>query len=121
MAAHLAPRPNLGLGLRLGAIPEVHACLDLSDGLSRDLRNLAEASGLSIVADRDLDEDALRGGEDYARCFDTSLPQAELEARLGLPLVPVGRAVPRGPAPLLVYDGETPRALPDLGFDHFAP
>ncbi len=121
VAAHLAPRPNLGLGLRLGAIPEIHACLDLSDGLSRDLRNLAEASGLSIVADRDLDEDALRGGEDYARCFGTSLPQAELEARLGLPLVPVGRAVPRGPAPLLVYDGETPRALPDLGFDHFAP
>lgn len=121
VAAHLAPRPNLGLGLRLGAIPEIHACLDLSDGLSRDLRNLAEASGLSIVVDRDLDEDALRGGEDYARCFGTSLPQAELEARLGLPLVPVGRAVPRGPAPLLVYDGETPRALPDLGFDHFAP
>lgn len=121
VAAHLAPRPNLGLGLRLGAIPEIHACLDLSDGLSRDLRNLAEASGLSIVADRDLDEDALRGGEDYARCFGTSLPQAELEARLGLSLVPVGRAVPRGLAPLLVYDGETPRALPDLGFDHFAP
>jgi len=121
LAAHLAPRPNLGLGLRLGAIPEVHACLDLSDGLSRDLRNLAEASGLSIVVDRDLDEDALRGGEDYARCFGSSLSQAELEARLGLALIPVGRAVPKGPAPLLVYDGETPRAMPDLGFDHFAP
>lgn len=121
LAAHLAPRPNLGLGLRLSAIPEVHACLDLSDGLSRDLRNLAEASGLSIVVDRDLDEDALRGGEDYARCFGAALSQAELEARLGLALIPVGRAVPRGPAPLLVYDGEAPRALPDLGFDHFAP
>jgi len=121
LAAHLAPRPNLGLGLLLGAIPEVHACLDLSDGLSRDLRNLAEASGLSIVVDQDLDEDALRGGEDYARCFGASLPQAQLEARLGLALIPVGRAVPRGLAPLLVYDGESPRALPDLGFDHFAP
>ncbi|MCE1203856.1 MAG: AIR synthase related protein [Holophagaceae bacterium] len=121
LAAHLAPRPNLGLGPRLGAIPEVHACLDLSDGLSRDLRNLAEASGLSIVVDQDLEEDALRGGEDYARCFGSNLPQAELQARLGLALIPVGRAVPRGPAPLLVYDGETPRALPDLGFDHFAP
>lgn len=121
LAAHLAPRPNLGLGPRLGAIPEIHACLDLSDGLSRDLRNLAEASGLSILVAPDLEEDALRGGEDYARCFGSSLPQAELEARLGLALIPVGRAVPRGPAPLLVYDGETPRALPDFGFDHFAP
>ena len=121
LEAHLAPRPNLGLGLRLAAIPEVHACLDLSDGLSRDLRNLAEASHLSILVAPDLDEDALRGGEDYARCFGSSLPQAELEARLGLALIPVGRAVEPGPAPLLVYDGTAPRALPDLGFDHFAP
>jgi len=121
LAAHLAPRPNLGLGLRLAAIPEVHACLDLSDGLSRDLRSLAEASGLSIVVDQDLDEDALRGGEDYARCFGSSLSQSDLEARLGLPLFSVGLVQPRGVAPLLVYDGNAPRALPDLGFDHFAP
>jgi thiamine-monophosphate kinase len=121
LEAHLAPRPNLGLGLQLAAMPEVHACLDLSDGLSRDLRNLAEASGLSIVVDPRLDEDALRGGEDYARCFGAALSQAELEERLGRALIPVGRAVEPGPGPLLVYDGEAPRALPDLGFDHFAP
>ena len=77
LEAHLAPRPKLGLGLQLAEIPEVHACLDLSDGLSRDLRNLAEASGLSIAVAPDLDEDMLRGGEDYARCFGSSLPQAE--------------------------------------------
>ena len=119
LAAHLAPRPRLGLGLRLAAIPEVHACLDLSDGLSRDLRNLAEASRLSILVDPDLDEDALRGGEDYARCFGSSLPQAELEARLGLPLIPVGKVLPRGDSPLLAYDGDSFRPLPDLSFDHF--
>jgi thiamine-monophosphate kinase len=119
LEAHLAPRPRLGLGLRLAALPEVHACLDLSDGLSRDLRNLAEASGLSIAVDPGLDEDALRGGEDYARCFGSSLPRAELEARLGLPLVQVGRALPRGESPLLAYDGDSLRPLPDLSFDHF--
>ena len=121
LEAHLAPRPNLGLGLQLAAMPEVHACLDLSDGLSRDLRNLAEASGLSIVVNPGLGEDALQGGEDYARCFGADLPQAELERRLGRSLIPVGRAVEPGPGPLLVYDGKAPRALPDLGFDHFAP
>jgi thiamine-monophosphate kinase len=121
LEAHLAPRPNLGLGLQLAALPEVHACLDLSDGLSRDLRNLAEASGVSIVVAPGLDEDALRGGEDYARCFGADLPQAELERRLGRTLLAVGRAVEPGPGPLLVYDGKAPRALPDLGFDHFAP
>lgn len=125
LLAHLAPAPNLGLGRRLAAIPEIHACLDLSDGLSRDLRNLALASGLSIAVDPDLDEDALRGGEDYARCFGTSLPQDDLEKRLGLALIPVGRALEPGAlepgmAPLLVYDGSLPRPLPDLGFDHFA-
>jgi thiamine-monophosphate kinase len=121
LEAHLDPRPNLGLGLKLAAIPEVHACLDLSDGLSRDLINLAEASRLSILVDPELDEDALQGGEDYARCFGSSLAQAELEHRLGLSLIPVGRAVERGQGPLLVYDGNAPRALPDLGFDHFTP
>ena len=121
LEAHLNPKPNLGLGLTLAAMPEVHACLDVSDGLSRDLRNLAEASHLSIVVDPGLDEDALRGGEDYARCFGTNLPQAELERRLGRTLLPVGHAMEPGPAPLLVYDENGPRALPDLGFDHFAP
>lgn len=121
LEAHLAPRPNLGLGLLLAAMPEVHACLDLSDGLSRDLRNLAEASRVSIAVTPKLDDDALRGGEDYARCFGADLSQAELERRLGRTLIHVGHAVEPGPGPLLVYDGKTPRALPDLGFDHFAP
>ncbi|GLH66931.1 thiamine-phosphate kinase [Geothrix edaphica] len=119
LEAHLAPRPRLGLGLLLAGIPDIHACLDLSDGLSRDLRNLAEASGLSIAVDPALDEDALRGGEDYARCFGSSMPQAELEARLGLPLIPVGEALPRGESPLLAYDGRSLHPMPDLSFDHF--
>jgi len=117
--AHLNPRPNLGLGLRLASIPEVHACLDLSDGLGRDLRNLAEASKVSILVDEGLDEETLRGGEDYARCFGSDLPQSELEQRLDQVLIPVGRAMEPGPAPWLVYDGTGTRALPDLGFDHF--
>jgi thiamine-monophosphate kinase len=120
LQAHLNPRPHLGLGVLLAAIPEVHACLDLSDGLTRDLRNLAEASGLSIAVDPNLDEEALQGGEDYARCFGSSLTQVELEARLGQTFIPVGRAVTAGAAPLLVYDGSGTRILPDLGFDHFA-
>jgi len=120
LAAHLNPRPNLGLGLQLASIPEIHACLDLSDGLSRDLHNLAEASKVSILVDGGLDEETLRGGEDYARCFGSALPQSELEQRLGQALIPVGRALEPGPATLLVYDETGTRALPDLGFDHFA-
>ncbi|WP_306601451.1 thiamine-monophosphate kinase [Geothrix sp. 21YS21S-2] len=121
VSAHLDPRPRIGLGPRLAAIPEVHACMDISDGLSRDLRTLALASGRSIVLDRALSPDAVTGGEDYARCFSSSLPRAALERILGIPLIPVGTALDGGEGPLLHYDGDTLRPLPDLSFDHFAP
>jgi thiamine-monophosphate kinase len=119
IAAHLDPKPNLGLGPKLAAMGEVHACLDLSDGLSRDLRSMAQASGLSIEVDAGLGEDALRGGEDYARCFGSSLPRAELEARLELPLLAVGRAISKEDAPLFLYDGNSRVPLDDQSFDHF--
>lgn len=119
LAAHLDPLPNLGLGPKLAAIPEIHACMDLSDGLSRDLRTMAHASGVSIEVDASLGEDAIRGGEDYARCFGSNLPKAELEARLGLPLTVVGRAIPEEAAPLFLYDGKTRVPMDDLSFDPF--
>ena len=121
LAAHLDPRPNLGLGLRLAEMPEVHACIDVSDGLSKDLRMLAEAFNLSILLSSDLGPDQLFGGEDYARCFSSSLDRAVLEARLGLSLICVGEAVALREAALLIYDGETARPLEDHSFDHFAP
>lgn len=119
LAAHLDPNPNLGVGLRLAELPEVHAAIDLSDGLSKDLRMLAEASGVSVVLEPSLGEDALRGGEDYARCFGSSLSQPCLEAHLGRRLFPVGQVVPRGDSPLLLYDGEVLRPVQDQSFDHF--
>jgi thiamine-monophosphate kinase len=121
LQAHLDPRPNLGLGLRLAELPEVSAAMDLSDGLSRDLRMMAQASGLSIRLTPGLDPEALRGGEDYARCFGTALPRETLEARLGRPLIEVGVAIPRGPGPIVLYDGGEDRPLADLSFDHFTP
>jgi thiamine-monophosphate kinase len=121
LAAHLDPSPNLGLGPRLSLISEVHACIDISDGLSRDLRNLARAAGLSVVLEAGLGPDSIQGGEDYARCFSSSLPQAELQSRLGISLIPVGLAVEQAEAPLLHYDGGELRPYPDRAFDHFAP
>ena len=120
LRAHLDPSPNLGLGPRLARIPEVHACIDLSDGLSRDLRNLAGASGLSVVLDPALDADSLQGGEDYARCFTAGLGREELQEALGTALVSIGYAVERAEGPLLHYDGGSLRPFPDQGFDHFA-
>jgi thiamine-monophosphate kinase len=120
LAAHLDPRPNLGLGVRLAGIPEVHACLDLSDGLSKDLRAMADASGLSVVLAPDLGPEAVEGGEDYARCFTSALPREILEDLLSMPLIPVGHAIPRGASALLHYDGTRLSPYPDRSFDHFA-
>ena len=120
LQAHLDPRPNLGLGPRLALLPGVHACMDISDGLSKDLRMLADASGLSLVLEPGLAADAVRGGEDYVRCFSSALPQEELEDRLGLPLIRVALTVARGQAPLLHYDGGSLRPMADQSFDHFA-
>ncbi len=119
LAAHLDPRPRLGLGVRLAELPEVHACLDLSDGLSRDLRNLAQASKVSIRVDARLGADALYGGEDYTRCFGSSLDKQSLESRLGLPLLEVGEVLEIGASPVLLYDGSSVRPLDDLSHEHF--
>lgn len=126
LRAHLDPEPNLGLGPRLAALPAVHACLDLSDGLAEDLPRLAQASGVSLRLAAAIQGTGLDGadgaallsaGEDYARCFGAGMAQAELEDALGTKLYPVATVEARGPAPVIHYDGSPLRAR---GFDHFA-
>ncbi len=119
LACHLNPAPRLGLGPSLAALPEIHACMDLSDGLSRDLALLARASGVTIRMAPGLADDELFGGEDYTRCFASSLRQSDLESRLGIPLHRVGTAAVEGASPLLVYDGAAWNPLDDRSFDHF--
>ena len=80
---------------------------------------LAQVSSLSVLLDPGLQAEEIAGGEDYARCFASSLPRAELEIRLGLPLRAVGEVVARGESPLLIYDGVSRRPLPDQSYDHF--
>jgi len=87
---HIRPVPRVEAGLRLAADPEVHALMDLSDGLSKDCRTLSYENKLGII----LKYDALRipkemiqlsaevgiavqdwflnGGEDYELLFAAS-------------------------------------------------
>ena len=120
IGCHLDPRPLLGLGPRLAELPEVHACMDLSDGLSRDLRMLADASGVTLRLAPGLDQDELAGGEDYARCFASSLGKEDLATRLSQSFTEVASVVERAAAPLLVYDGGSWISMDDRSFDHFA-
>ncbi len=117
---HLRPEPRLALGRflreRLGAT----ACMDLSDGLSLDLRRLAEASRLSaeieappLYPGASLDQ-ALHGGEDYELLF-TVPPRIHVPENFeGLPLTRIGW-MRRGHPGMVKLDG---RILEPLGYDH---
>lgn len=81
--AHCIPRPHIEEGLFLARTGAVHACIDVSDGLSSDLMHIAEESDVGFTLDGDalpLSQDllqycnergysateyALAGGEDY--------------------------------------------------------
>jgi thiamine-monophosphate kinase len=118
---HLRPEPRLALGRFLRARIGATAAMDLSDGISLDLRRLCLASGLSaeIVAPprfraASLDQ-ALHGGEDYELLF-TAPPGARVPSRFeDVPLTRIG-TMRKGRAGAVFMNG---RPLAPLGYDHF--
>lgn len=50
-AAHRNPQPQVAEGIWLGARPEIHAMMDLSDGLASDIRHIMERSGVGAAID----------------------------------------------------------------------
>lgn len=102
-AIHHHPTPEVEVGAWLGAKPEVHAMMDLSDGLASDLRHILTASHLGAeveleaipVAEGATRIEALTGGEDYKLLLsvDPSAAQTlmeEFEAMFHRPLYDIG-------------------------------
>ena len=128
---HLRPEPQLELSAVL-AMRRRCACIDVSDGLARDLGRLARASGVGATVEaaalpmphelpavaRVLGEDPLAlglgGGEDYVLLF--ALPEGE---RAPAGCHRIGRFEKR-PGLRLRDPRGTVHALPDLGWDHLA-
>lgn len=133
---HIDPEPEVALGLRLAHIPEVTACIDISDGLSTDVHHLCEASrcGAEIEKERipvfqdllahgpklriNVRDAVLHGGEEYALLFTASLTESQLSTKLGRPVYAIGRMT-RAEGVLLKDDGVAQPLHPG-GFDHFA-
>lgn len=133
---HVDPEPEVALGLALARIPEVTACIDVSDGLSTDLHHLCDASqcGAEIEKERipvfpelgshgralgvNVRDVVLHGGEEYALLFTSSLPESQMSRAVGRPVYAIGR-ITRERGVLLKEDGIA-RPLEARGFDHFS-
>jgi thiamine-monophosphate kinase len=118
---HLRPEPRLRLGVFLRERVHATAAMDLSDGLSLDLRRMALASRLEAHIDPPPIfpgarlEQAIHGGEDYELLF-TVRPPTSVSARFeGTPLTRIG-VMKRGKAGAVYLSGYP---LAPLGYDHF--
>jgi thiamine-monophosphate kinase len=117
---HKRPEPRLALGQFLRTRAGATAAMDLSDGLSLDLRRLSAASGLSaeitappVYRGATLGQ-ALHGGEDYELLF-TAPARARVPREFeGIALTRIG-TMRKGAVGAVMLDGEP---LPPLGYDH---
>lgn len=128
-AIHRNPLPEIKAGEWLGKRSEVHAMMDLSDGIASDLRHILEASEVGAeveveavpVAEGATLRDALCGGEDYKLLFTADGAAAEglardFEAAFGRPLYPIGRITASG---LVWLRNGQPTDETWQGFRHF--
>jgi thiamine-monophosphate kinase len=140
LGKHLDFEPRVQEALRLSERYELHAGIDVSDGLSVDLAHLAEESrcgavlhtadvpiapDASLLAERLHDghtplEHALGDGEDFELILAVPPQEAERmlhEQPLGVPLTAIGEFVAQ-PGLWQADAGGTPRPLPAQGWQH---
>ena len=127
---HRNPAPQVAEGIWLGERPEVHAMMDISDGIASDLRHILDRSGVGaevaveqIPAAPGADvRMAACSGEDYKLLL-TAAPEAaerlaaDFRIRFGTPLHPIGRITPE-PGLVWLRNGK-PEPLDWHGFEHY--
>ncbi len=138
---HLAPTPRIAEAQALLDVATPHAMIDVSDGLSTDLRHMADESGVGIVlraeavpvsdaarevaAEIGLDavEVALASGEEFELVV--ARPASEVErsaehvsAVTGTSLTPIGEVVEAGAGVLLVRKDGATEPLGRTGYEH---
>ena len=119
---HVRIEPRIRLGQFLRTRLKATACMDLSDGLSLDLRRLCLESVVSAAitvpprfAGASV-EQSMHGGEDYELLF-TVPARGRVPAEFeGMALTEIGK-ITAGRAGRVLLDGKPLRAA---GFDHFA-
>jgi thiamine-monophosphate kinase len=141
LARYRRPSPRLREAQYLRQYAVLHSLLDISDGLSSDLRHICEASGVGARLDAAcipvaeevrqvaaaLQADpltfALHGGEDFELCI-SAPPKCIVDVRdrferqFGCPLVRVG-TIQTGNGVTLTFPDGTQQPLQARGYDHF--
>lgn len=141
LAQHYHPYPKINEGKFLGQFPEVHAMLDISDGISSDLNHILKASGaraelwleriplseaLQTKAKQynwNLYELALAGGEDYSLLF-TVAPESyeriadKFKHVFNRPLHAIG-CIREGTPEITYYENGKPTDPLKTGYSHF--
>jgi len=126
----LFPEPRVAVGVALRRRGLAGACIDLSDGLSTDLRHLCAESGVGAeveeallpvhplaVGERAL-ELALNGGEDYELLFSAGAGVKVPRSMAGVAITRIGRLV-RGRGVTLVRANGQRERLEAGGWEHF--
>lgn len=139
LRAHMDPEPRVTLGQFLCKKGAASACIDLSDGLTRDLNRLCRESGVGArieetalpihpgvlawerVKHKPPLEKALAGGEDYELLF-TSSDEKKIEdwsRENALPVTRIGEVTEARHGVILILREGTERVLKSGGWDHF--
>ena len=131
------PTPDMALGALLGTMPEVHAMMDVSDGVASDLKHILNSSELGAEIELDkipISEElaavckangwdalslALEGGEDYCLLFTASTDiSAEIMARTSSKIYCIGRLTDKCKDIKWIRDNEI-QERNFRGFTHF--
>jgi thiamine-monophosphate kinase len=130
LRAHLFPQPQCALGQFLSRRRLASAMMDISDGLSIDLRRLCKASGVgatlfaeeipapSLSDPEDALALALHGGEDYQLLFTVSKDRRMPQHFDNIPLTCVGEITRPTGLRIVNLSGKIQR-LEFKGYDHF--
>ena len=130
-SVHRNPEPQIEEGAWLGERCEVHAMMDLSDGLASDLLHILRASGVAARVDSERIpvasgatlQDAVAGGEDYKLLF-TVDPTAfdrlaiDFERRFGTSLCSFG-TIEKGEPRIEWFGARAAICAASRGYTHF--
>jgi len=117
---HTHPKAELDLGAAL--VDVATACVDISDGLAKDLHHLCGASQVGATLGASFSSKSLTSGEEYALLFTLPNEKAlqKLQKKFGESgILPIGQ-ITKHVGKIRAKHGNKLRRLAENGYDHFS-